>query len=186
MRLPNGFHFLNEFEKIFPSGNQYADYFFTDEYKCQIDETCFDGLDEKPRNIAANCIYMFLKRHPKTNDGRYWIFAYLKEKNWVLDDRQVNVWALTKYYPNDFGEKITKILINLADEISTIGRSLNSDFITNNPRAFLPESDDASIVLIERQLAEAGLYDLDKRTITFKGWERIESQKKNKNSKKNL
>ena len=185
MNIPNNFYFLNTFEtRQDIVSNPYAIYVCTNDMRCQIDESCFSGLDEKTRNIVANCIYMFLKRNPMNSYKETWLFIYGEGGELFLNRRQVNVWALVKEYPQTVGDKVTRILDNLSNEISVIGESLDIDFPSENPRAFLPESDSASISLIEKQLVEAGLFDEEKRTITFKGWERIESKKKNKESKK--
>ena len=185
MNIPSNFYFLSSFEKRqdVPS-NPYVVYVCSYDMRCQIDESCINDLDEKTRNIVANCIYMFLKKNPTTAQKEFWIFYYCKDGEWLFDKKHVNVWALMKEYPQTIGDKITRILENLSNEVSVIGESLGVDFSTENPRAFLPESDSASIPLIEKQLVEAGLFDEEKQTITFKGWERIESKKKNKNSKK--
>ena len=154
------------------------------DFAFQVDEQIFAGKSEKEKNQMANCIYMFLKKNPRYQKSNYWFFVYFENKDWLTFNRQVNVWFLLKDYPKSINDKINKIVENLSLSISTLGSSLDLDFESEEPRAFLPESDDDQIEFIVRQLSNAGLFDEKLRTLTIKGLERIEQSKVNKESKK--
>lgn len=145
-------------------------------YQFYIDTDCFDKEDVIKNNIICNSIFVFLLDRPM-NRSYYWKFVYdSRTTELMLGNNYVNIYSLLQIYPQNINEKIDRILLNLNKEIKTFGDKLDADFITNNPRAFLPEGDDlyASAYLIYEIICQSGLFDKNKQTFTIAGWQRLD------------
>ena len=142
---------------------------------------CFSNKDENEINKIANCIFMFLIESP-TDDLYYWKFVFDKNTASVfLENHVINTYGLLLNYPSTTNNKIDRILLNLHKWIKVFGDRIDVDFITHNPRAFLPEGKDIyrSANVIYDSICKMGLFDEENSTFSIEGWKRIDSLLKN-------